>query len=277
MRKSLVLLALTLAGCSTSSTYSGTIVDAMSGKPRGELRVIAKSEGATDLTCMAKEATADAQGAFTIQGLCGDMEYQLSLSDETLMIEGATTVTGGTPVTGVTLKTWRAPSGDGVYMLENDELKMVRTFTDVKYETKLDDETMKVAYPYMKPTKLSYAVEPGDWFVLSGQSNLERLKFRPLIADPDKRTFVDGSIADHAWVGVKFASDTEWEPVEAQLDESKIKSVQSNGRTVKYYPHDALPEGRYAIFGDKDQRMFIIDFGKSQNPTDAPAAGGEGE
>lgn len=270
-----VLLAATafaLTACSAGGTYGGTLTDAMTGQPRGEVRVIAKSEDATDLTCMAKEAMADASGAFTLANLCAGATYHLTLSDETLLIADPPTIEGGATVTDAKLETWRAPAGAGIYILDEDELSMVRTFTDVKYETKVDDPNMKVAYPYAKPTKLNYLVEPDSWFVISGQSNVDRLKWRPLIEDPGKRTFVDGSIENHAWVGMKFASDTEWEPVQAQLDESKIKTVTSGDRIVQYIPGDALPEGRYALFGDKDSRMFIVDFGTSQN---APAEGEE--
>lgn len=265
-----MLLSLGLTACTVSGTYSGTITDAMTGNPRGDIRVVAKSEGSTDLTCMAKEATADASGTFKLEKLCAGNNYALTLSDDTLLVEDPPTVDGGAQVDGAQIKTWRAPAGSGIYILKGDELSMVRTFTDVKYETKVDDPAMKVAYPYSKPTKLTYVVEPGSYFVISGQSNVDRLKWQPLIADPGKRTFVDGSIENHAWVGVRFNSDTEWEKVEAQLDASKIKTVQSGERIVQYIPADALPEGRYTLFGENDNRMFIVDFGKSQDQP-APA------
>lgn len=270
----ILLCALTLSACSPGGSYSGTVIDAMTGNPRGGLRIVAKADGATDLTCMAKEAEVAADGSFSLTGLCSDTRYNLSLSDEQLLIQDAQPIDGGATVADARLLTWRAPSGPGVYILKDDTLTMVKTFTDVKYETKVDDPEMKVAYPYMKPTRLSYVVEPGSYFVISGKANVERLQFHPLIEDPAKRTFADGSIEDHAWVGMRFKSDTEWEPVEAQLDESKIKKVVSGDRIVHYIPGDALPEGRYAIFGPKDSRMFIVDFGRSQNPPEGEGEGG---
>ncbi len=268
----ILLCVLPLAACAPGGSYSGSVVDAMSGSPRGDLRIIAKAEGATDLTCMAKEGQVAADGSFAIPGLCSGNSYDIKLSDEQLLIQDAAQVDGGATVADARLMTWRAPSGPGIYILKDDKLSMVKTFTDVKYETKIDDPEMKVAYPYMKPTKLGYVVEPGSYFVISGKANVDKLEFHPLIEDPGKRTFTDGSIEGHAWVGMRFQSDTEWEPVDAQLDQSKVKMVTSGDRVVHYIPGDALAEGRYAIFGAKDARMFIVDFGRSQN---APAPVGE--
>lgn len=275
MRSLISIVALALTACAAGGSYSGTVVDAMSGQPRADVRVIAKAEGTTDMTCMAKESAADANGNFTLANLCDGNTYNLSLSDEQLLIQDAAPLDGGAAVSDVKLQTWRAPSGAGIYILKDDQLSMVRTFTDVKYETKIDDDATKVAYPYMKPTRLSYTVEPGSWFVISGKANVDRLEFHPLIPDTGKRTFKDGSIEDHIWVGTRFKSDTEWETVEAKPDASKVKMVTSGDRIVHYIPSDALPEGRYAIFGEKDQRMFIVDFGKSQNAPEEAAAGGD--
>jgi len=259
-------------------SYSGTLVDGLSGAPRsGEgLRAIAKASDTSDLTCSAKAGDVDANGAFTIADLCGPDTYVLSLTDENLLIEEPPTIAGSDKIAGASLKVWRAPSGDGIYLMSKDDLTMVRTFTDVKYETKVDDPTMKVAYPYMKPTGKVKTVLPGDFFVISGKSNTDRLKRRPIIADPGKRTFADGAITDHVWVGVKFNSDTDWQPVEAQLDASKVKEVKSGDRIVQYMPSDALPEGRYALYGDDDKRMFIVDFGKSFAPDQANDSSADG-
>jgi hypothetical protein len=266
MRSFLLLLAPILSACVQQGSFSGTIVDGLTGAPRADLVVLATSDNTSDMTCKVKEGKSDASGVFTIAQLCGDGTYTLKIKDETLLVEGSMTTPGAESVTGQTLKTWRAPSGDGIQILSNDGLTPMRTFTDVKYETKIDDPTMKVAYPYVKPTGKVATVNPGEYFVISGKNNLERLSWRPLIADPAKRTFVDGSITDHVWVGTRFVSDTEWQPVTAQLDVSKVKVVKAEDREVHYIGHDALPEGRYALFGDKDARMFIVDFGKSFAP-----------
>ncbi|NOY25794.1 MAG: hypothetical protein GXP62_07955 [Oligoflexia bacterium] len=273
MRLVLASLLLGLSACVPGGSLTGTLVDGLAGTPRtgDELRIIAKTADLSDPTCGAKESLVDAAGAFSLQALCADNTYALSLSDGSLMLEGAPTADGSAQVVGVNLTTWRAPAGPGIYVLSADALSMVRTFTDVKYETKVDDPEMKVAYPYMKPTGKVKTVNPGDFFIISGQAYLDRLKWRPLIADPGKRTFSDGSITDHIWVGMKFISDTDWEPVTATLDESKVKVVKAGDRVVHFIPSDALPAGRYALYGDKDKRMFIVDMGRSFAPA-APAA-----
>lgn len=273
MRSLILLLIPVLSACVQQGSYSGTITDGLTGNPRADLVVLANSDGGSDLSCKVKEGKTDATGLFTISQLCGGTSYTLKVKDETLLVEGSLSTPGDEAVSGQTLKTWRAPSGDGIQILSNDGLTPMRTFTDVKYETKIDDPTMKVAYPYVKPTGKVPTVNPGEYFVISGKNNLERLTWRPLIADPAKRTFVDGSITDHMWVGTRFASDTEWQPVTVQVDVGKVKVVKAEDREVHYMGHDALPEGRYALYGDKDARMFIVDFGKSFAPAkdEAPA------
>ena len=278
MRLIAVSLVLALTGCAPAGSCSGTIVDGASGQPLASVGITASAEGESDLTCAAKGATSDASGSFTLEDLCSGTTYKLTLSDDSLLLDGAPKVDGGVQSPGNELRAWRAPTKDGVYLLSKGELDNVRTFSEILYETKIDDPTMKVAYPEMKPTGKVRTVEPGDYFVLSGKSRIERLAWRPLIADPEKRTFVDGAITDHVWVGVRFVSDTEWEKVEATVDSAKVKVIGSGDRLVHYIPHDALPEGRYALFGDEDKRMFVIDMGRSfATEATAEAAPAEGE
>lgn len=269
---SLLPLTFSLAACSVGGTLSGTLTDAVNGKPRTDVRVIAKAEGDADLTCQLQEAQVDANGAFTLPKLCSGVSYRVSLSDEGLLLADAPLVDGSAPTTVLSLQAWRAPKGKGLFILTDDKLDDVRTFTEIKQEVSVNDPNLKITYPYMKPTKLSYVVEPGSFLVVSGKSNVETHQYLPLIADPGKRTFQAGSIENHAWAGARFTSETEWEPVTATLDSSKVKQVETGERIVQYIAHDALPEGRYAIFGEGDTRMFIVDFGKSQDAAEAAPA-----
>ena len=45
-----------------------------------------------------------------------------------------------------------------------------------------------------------------------------------------------------------------------------VRDVLLQGRPTRYISGDALPEGRYALMANNDERVFIIDFGSSQAP-----------
>jgi hypothetical protein len=50
------------------------------------------------------------------------------------------------------------------------------------------------------------------------------------------------------------------------LDPSKVTEILIRGEGMKFIAHDALPQGRYALLGEKDSRVTILDFGSSQAP-----------
>lgn len=264
------LAILPLVACSTGGALSGTVVDGITKAPKADLRVLARSEDTTDLTCKVKEGKTDASGAFLIEGLCSGATYTVGLGDETLMLSQALTVDStATAEDTKTLTAWRAPSGSGVYRLADDALAPLRTFSDVASETVLDSD-VKVRYPKLKPTKAA-SIKTGQFLVLSGKGVIDRLKVHPLVEDSGKRQFAENiTIEDHVYIGVKFTSDTEWEAQTAALDEAKVLTVENGDRMVKYIPADALPDGRYAILGDDDKQTYVFDFGAA--PTANAAA-----
>ena len=263
-----------LSACSPGGSYSGTVVDGFTQEPREGVAVLAKSTDTSDMACQVREATTDATGAFSLQNLCGDGTYQISLGAEHLMLDQAVTLEGATVAgAGIKLVTWRAPSGAGVFRLKDDKVESLRSFSDVATETVLGSD-VKVRYPTMKPTKV-LTIGANDRLVLSGKETLTRMELHPLVADSGTRQFEgDVSIQDHVYIGVAFTSDTEWDAREAKLDASKITVVDNGERAVKYISGAALPQGRYALLGPKDSRTYVFDFGAA--PTaNAKAPAGE--
>ncbi len=250
-----------LGGCSTSGTYAGKLVDGLTAAPRAEVRVIARAEGA-DLTCAVREATTDAGGLFSIADTCKDAAYTLTLPDNTLYIPQAVQFTGGeAPGDPAEIKAWRAPPGAGIYLIADDVLTPLRTFSDVGTEKawKGDEE---VRYPLSKPVSSVPAVKSGTRLLISGKANIERLKFEPLIEDKGVRRFADGvTITDHVYLSARFKTRTAWETVDATVDASKTTDVTGEERQLRFHTHDALPEGRYGVLGESDNRLYILDFG----------------
>ncbi len=276
MTKALPLLAFGLFACSPGGTFQGKLTDGMTGDARGELRVLAKSES-SDLTCQVREATTGADGTFLLENLCSSDTYTLTLSDETLFVPDMPSVSGAEESAGVVdLKAWRAPTAPGLYRLEGEDLKRIRTFSDVE-SIQTEDEALTVRYPASKPVKLagSQKISAGSYLVLSDASIIEKMEVFPLVSDPDKRGFAGGTtIEDHVWIGVKFASNSEYEEQKSTFDAAKVTDVGNADRKLQYVSSDALESGRYAVLGKDDKQTFILDFGTG--PAE-PAPEGDGE
>jgi hypothetical protein len=266
------LLLAPLAACNPGGTHQGTLVDGIAGTPREGVRVIARSADAADLTCQVREGTTDASGTFTLENTCAGATYTLAAADDTLLLDGPLDIKGGEqPAAPASYTAWRAPTkGAGVYRLEDDALVPLKLFADVHTETVLESD-VKVRYPTLKPVKVS-SLDEGDWLVLVGKDNVDRLKLHPLVSDGAVRSFEgDVTIDNHVYIGVKFDSDTEYELVDAQLDADKVRNVSVGDHVVRFISKDAVPEGRYALLGDADKKTYVFDFGEVKGEATAKA------
>jgi hypothetical protein len=257
--RSFVALLAVAAACGGSPPVTGTLSNGLDGKPLGGQRVLAKAKGG-DLTCQVREATTSPEGAFTLEKLCSEVEYTLSLGDKELRLADAGAVQGGAPAT-LALTAWRAPTGEGVYRLEGDKLTPIKVFADVKSAALASGATVR--YPALKPTKLP-AVAAGQKILLVSKKSADALQIVPLVSDPATRTFGDGStIQDHVWIGTRFVDDATLEPVTATVDAAKVKDGAAEGAFFRYVDSDAVPAGAYAILGPEDKRTWAVEFGKA--------------
>jgi hypothetical protein len=263
--RGLILVCLTawLSACGGNGTFQGRFLDGVSGEPRAGVRVVAKAIGGTnDMTCMAREATSEASGSFVLQDLCSGLSYSLSLPDPSLQLGGKVAVRGGeASVEAADLKVWRAPNGSGLYRLTNDKIYRIKTWSDVA-EVKSLGKGLPIRYPVMKPTPKTRlpTVRPGDHLLISSAEDIQRLRFVPVVPSEGLRRFQGTSITNHVYLGIKFTTDTLFNPVQVTVDESKVVKVVSGKRAYRYMSHDALPAGRYAVLSDKDNVTYMVDF-----------------
>ena len=276
------LFALTLIGCDFGGSYEGVLVDGMTGQPRTGFKVLARA-ALPDLTCQVREADVGPDGHFLIDQTCPDGDYTLGLSEESLFLDGPANIKGGEASTGpVTLKVWRAPTGSGLYKLSDDKLTAIRTFADVESATLWGTDTV-VRYPSKKPLKLatSQTLAPGEHLIIAGQGSIDKMKVFPLIDDTGTRKFkgaeegVFTNIAEHTYIGVRFDASGAATAETAAFDPAKVTKVGSGDNVFSYVDADALPAGRYAVLGDKDKRVFVLDFGAAP-PAAAEAPLAEG-
>jgi len=251
-------------GCGGSSAYSGLIVNGMDGAGLGDVRIVARSSPPSpDLTCRVRETKTKPDGTFVFADLCRNQNYIMSLPSPTLHLSGTNVIGGSETNQDGKHQAWHAPDGQGVYRLSSGSVQALPTFSDVVRDQTQDGQP--VIYPTMKPTGKVITIEDGQHLVISGKNWVKRQKIKPLNSDTGRRRLASGIIRDHVYIGVEW-KDGERVSTEAQLDESKVKEVLIRGEGVRYFAHDAVPAGRYALLGEDDARVTIIDFGVSQAP-----------
>jgi len=278
-----------LAACASSGSFDGKLVDPTNKQPRANIRIVAKAVSGGDVTCQSREATTGPDGAFTIPDTCADHNYVLHSGDDTLILEGDLKIEGGKPSEGVKeIEAWRAPKGDGVYVVSGDSITEVRKAADVYWEPvfpdpKNFDTYEKARYPSVVPNSVP-AIPSGAYLAIAGEDNITDLKVLPLIdvadevviARPDKGAGTTSKISGASWVGLRFKGKTvkstaDVEKVEPALDMGKVKDLKGKGWATRLVAADALPAGRYAIVADAGSRMYIVDLGGQAAPA-APAA-----
>ena len=254
-----------LIGCSTKGSFEGRLVNGLTGQPVPSTRILLKSSDTSDLTCMTLEATSGEDGSFSVPGTCAGATYHLELPKESAQwqVTGLGDIRGGEPVGPTDVTLWEAP-GLGVYYV-GDETRMIRTAADLDTVTIWETE-IEVRYPESIPKNVT-RIDGGDYLLISGAANLKKLKFHPLIPSDARRFGTPEHYFDMdpwSYIGVKFTSDTDYEVVEATLDDSAITRVDDGDFQAWYVSGKALPPGRYALLGDADRRTYIVDFGPAE-------------
>ncbi len=274
-----LLLVAGLAACSKpTGSYEGRIVDPWTGQGRGGVKVIARApKEVMDAACQVTEGTTSSDGTFRLDRTCADVTYSLRLDDPKLLAPDLPAVKGGAPEKAPgDIAAWRIPGSAGVYVLRGDELDSLPTNAPVEGAWIQGTEKKEVAlYPTAMPASPP-AIGPGDVLVLAGGQTIARLELYPLIHHPgpvalELASGAEMKVSDAWYLGYRFASDTAFEKVTATLDEGKVKSVGTEADAIRMIPGDALPAGRYALVGDDDSRMLIVDFGSAPAPAPAPA------
>ena len=188
----------------------------------------------------------------------------MSIPQPNLQMSGGTVIEATEQTEPNKHEAWWSPDGSGVYVLAGESVKPVPTFSDVENDETVDGQAVR--YPSMKPTGKVITVDAGKYLVISGKNMVKRMEFFPLVTDTNRRRFKSGWITDHVFIGHKFETDTKSAPLQANIDASKVKEVLIRNEGVRYLAYDALPAGRYALLGQGDDRVTILDFGTSQAP-----------
>lgn len=246
-RTTLVVATIALTGCS-DPPIAGSVTNGLTQAPIEGLRVVARATGDTaTLSCMAGEATTGEDGRFVFQGLCGGTAYDIVDASGQMWFGEFT----GIPATGTTgdidIVAWRAPEGNGVYRLTHNDLQPIRRTADVGTEVVGEN---KATYPKTIPGKIN-RISHGEFLVLTG-SAVDTMQIQ---------TLVESAVKEWWYVGVTFTSVDAFEPHSLSLDTTKSVDKRVGERQVRYIPAEALPNGRYAMMAEGDERMYLFDVG----------------
>jgi hypothetical protein len=259
---SMVFLCL---GCSGAGQYQGVLNSGMDGSPMGAVRLVAKaSPMPPDLTCQVREVTTGPDGTFAFLDLCREQKYIMNIPAPNLQLSGSVTVAGQETPEAIAHQAWRSPDGPGAYRLHGEVVSAIPTFSDVSVDKSKDGSTVR--YPDMKPTGRVITIGSGEHLVLSGKRVVQDMQILPLVSQPGRVSLLGDTIRNHVFIGVQFDAKSKATAVSAELDPSKVTEILIRGERMKFIAHDALPQGRYALLGEKDSRVTILDFGSSQAP-----------
>jgi len=262
------MLSLALCtGCGMSGTINGTLTDALTGDGIAGVKVVAKATAPSDLTCGTFVDTTDEAGGFSIVGTCGSDTYELHSSDKSLLLSDLDPINGAN-AEGVAadLKAWKAPQGTGYYKLSDGKLEGLRKPSALE-TVKVWKAEQEVRYPKIIPSKVP-RVGTADRLLITGQKLVTSVSVDALVDSEGRRfgnTQEPWTMDPWSYIGIRFSSDTKFEPVSAEFAADKVTDVTARSHTVRFITGDALPAGRYILTSTNDKRRgTIVDFGDAE-------------
>ncbi len=233
-------------GCGSPATgLTGTLRDGIDGQPlsASALEIIAIANEATTPGCEQQQTTVDSAGRFVLSGLCLDVtSYRLSLSDEGYWLPDHQRVERA--ATG-DVNAWPAPEA-GVWRRSGRATERVPATAGL-HEERTRDGTVVVA-PDTMPVDIPPLAD-GDWWMLSGPA-ADRLPEPLIAAGPVRFVGSDGDAHPYGpwwYLSTRFRDDGRASPETWRPNDGEVIDKRGDGRTIRYIPATALPEGLWAI------------------------------
>jgi hypothetical protein len=233
--------------------------------------------GCKEYSCPPVSGKTDSSGFVHIEEVRIDTRYMVWFERPDLIVLGDNVVEGWEQVPRVReLRAGLYPKEPGVYILHDNQMSRIRTRTRLMTDERVKGSDVPAVYPesiFQTPSM----VRAGQHLVLVGASTIQDTRFEPIISEPAARTFDSGaSLAGHAFVGLRFASDEDYEVVVAELDTEKVIDVGEGAplaRRARYIPVDALPAGHYALSREGSQDALVVGFEHSEVSAPKPVSG----
>ena len=257
------LAVICLAACSRD-TVTATLTDDLTSTPIANTPVVARATGEVPFDCQTLEGETDEQGVVTLDGAClSSSAYRFEPGDPMLwFIDGATVEAGSSGRADV--RVLHAPAGSGAYMLSGGNLEALSTHGDVKQATVVASEEV-VEFPSSMPAEDEVPhIGPESWLVLTGLDNADSARLIPMVKSGPRRLARRGDVMtqqDWWYMGVRFASDSEFTRLATMIDDSRVRRHVVGDRAVSIIPYNAVPAGRYALRTPSSNRITVVDMG----------------
>lgn len=226
-------------GCSAPSDAAGTLHDARTDTPISGAVVEAVSD--EPLPCGRIAATTDAEGAFTLPGLCPGATYVVRPADARWWTDAPGNVAGGRQGSEVRLRAWRLPESDGFWLLEGEELRPLRTNTALD-RARSAEGAEDLRFPTEIPGELPQVTESRVLVLVGG----EVLGWEPAPLVATERRELAGGVALDPWF---------------LLGQSEVPTAtEVTTRPARYLGAGALPAGRHVFQSGASYRALIVEF-----------------
>jgi len=243
-------IILLLAACSSDYAVQGQLEDGVFGGPIGGFELIASADAPDKvaLFCAKKAGMANDDGSFRIDGLCAGTSYTVS-SPSDVMIPDLEQIPDGGFGGPKSAKAFRAPGGDGFYLLTQAE-GLKPASTNVGFRTDALEDGTAIRYPSKLVPKAPLLA---DNVVLLATGAMTEVPFRAMPAHPEGLKVAGGTLPPLRTVG---------EPVDTNA--ASVEAVVVGDHKIHIYKPGVVPDGRYSLLADGAQRMLVLDVGTAQ-------------
>lgn len=254
---------LCLSACS-SGTITATLTDGLTGEPVAGVPVTLRARSEVSFSCQLFEGTTGIDGTVTVEGPClKSSAYSIAPVNTALWFIHGDVVEQNTE--GQTaIEVLRAPEGTGSYVLNDGTLTPLSTHGDIKRAIIIGSEEV-VEFPSRIPAESDIPlIDEQSWLVLTGPEAGQRARLIPMVKSTPRRLLRNGdaiTMQDWWYLGVRFASDSDFTRQAAMVDTSKVRQHAEGDRAAYILPFNAVPSGRYALKTAGNNRVTVLDFG----------------
>lgn len=247
-----LLVGLGLSACTEPTSISGTLTDAMTGRPIvGE---VVRAEADAVEFARISSAT-DSRGNFSIENLAAEKQYSLVPQNAEWVLPE--------PVPAhsrVEVAAWRLPPSDGVYRASSELTQLVTNSTIGQLYLDNGDE---IAHPLAIPGAVP-TIASTDTLLFVGEvtDGWDLTRLFPAPEAPIRVARKPLALAGWWLAGAQLRVDAKGgATVERSVLQLSFTTTKLGSRTLRYLSGSATAAGRYMIHHTDVSRAILVDFG----------------
>lgn len=246
-----LLVTLGLSACTEPTSISGTLTDAMTGKPI--VGQVVRAE--TDSVEFARlSAPTDSAGHFAIENLAADKQYSLVPKNDAWVLAEPVPARAS-----VELSAWHLPPSDGVYRVGAE---LSHLLTNSAMGQLYLDSGEAIAHPLAIPGEIpAIAAEDTLLFVGDVTDGWDLTRLFPAPEAPIRVARKPVLLAGWWLAGVQLHVDAKGTPtVDRSMLKLSFSTTKVGSRPLRYLSGTATAAGRYMIHHADVSRAILVDF-----------------